>query len=243
MDIDQVTLTASDPEASIRWYRDTLGLSVADDAAEVVIGRSVLALRPGLVPEQGRGHHLAFDVPFHRFDAGVSWLGERATVLTKQGRTWFVGSAGWNSRSVYFAGPDGAVLELIGRADLTGDRADDGAPFGPGDLLSISEVGLAVTDAPAVARRICADSGLVPFVPELERFVPVGDQHGLLILFHVDKVLVPTESTRVLDAPVTVHARGPRDAVLQPTPHSTLVLIAGSTDHAGPDLAARSGAS
>ncbi|ANY06326.1 VOC family protein [Pseudonocardia sp. HH130630-07] len=236
MDIDGVTITAGDPAASVGWYRDVLGLpgTVSGGAGRIAVGRSALVLRPGLVPEPGRGHHIAFDVPVHRFDAGADWLQDRATVLTRQGRSRFVGTAGWNSRSIYFAGPDGAVLELIGRADLTGDRPDDGTPFGPADLLSISEIALAVTDAPGTARRIRDGAGLVPFVPELEQFVPVGDQHGLLILTHVDRVLMPTASDRVLAAPVTVHARGPRAARVHPTPHSTLVLAAGGSPYRGP---------
>ena len=236
MDIRQVTITASDPGESARWFRQVLGLpgTGTGTGARVPVGRSVLALSPGLDPEPGRGHHIAFDVPANRFDAGAAWLQERAPVLTKQGRTRFVGTAGWNSRSIYFAGPDGAILELIGRADLTGDRPDDGTPFGPGDLLSISEIALAVTDAPGTAHRIREGSGLVPFVPELDRFVPVGDQHGLLILTDVRRVLMPTTSTTVLAAPVTVHARGPRDATVRPTPHSTLVLTAGGAPYRGP---------
>ena len=113
----------------------------------------MLDLSPGLDPEPGRGHHIAFDVPANRFDAGAAWLQERATVLTKQGRS---------------------------------------------------------------------------------RFVPVGDQHGLLILTDVRRVLMPTTSTTVLAAPVTVYARGPRDATVHPTRHSTLVLTAGGAPYRGP---------
>ncbi len=60
--------------------------------------------------------HMAFNVSPSRFQAAAQWIGTRATLLSDpQGWEHFALDGAWQSHSVYFAGPDGAVLELIAR--------------------------------------------------------------------------------------------------------------------------------
>lgn len=97
------------------------------------------------------------------------------------------------------------------------------------------ELALAVSgDARAVARRIEEATGIVGFVPVSDAFLPAGDQHGLLILTDVERTLLPTESTRVADAPVEVLLRGPREATVRPTEQSVVVAVAGGPAYRGP---------
>jgi hypothetical protein len=83
---------------------------------------------------------------------------------------------GWNSRSIYFSGPDQMVLELIARRERA--RPSVRIP----ELISISEVGIAVSDPLATAQVVQAETGASVLGSSSPEFVPVGDHDGLLIL-------------------------------------------------------------
>ncbi|WP_068817180.1 glyoxalase/bleomycin resistance/dioxygenase family protein, partial [Xanthomonas translucens] len=146
MRIVQLSLPASDPAASAAFYRDVLQLPVA--ATQVRIGWSLLDLVAANV-EVG-SVHLAFNLPHARFDAACAWLSWRVPLLHDPlGESRFVLDAAWQSQSLYFAGPDGAVLELIARKPLPVHATAAGA-FSAAELLCISEIGLPSAQVPAV---------------------------------------------------------------------------------------------
>jgi hypothetical protein len=87
--------------------------------------------------------------------------------------------ASWNADAVYFQDPVGNVAELIARHDLPDDSP---GPFGPSDVLSVSEIGVVVPDVPAFVAAAREQLGLAPYRPGTPDFAPVGDEHGLLIV-------------------------------------------------------------
>lgn len=161
MRITELRLPASDPAASAAFYRDVLQLPVA--ATRVRIGWSRLDLVPAGA-EVG-SVHLAFNMPPARFAAACDWLSARVPLLRDPlGEVHFALGAAWQSQSVYFAGPDDAVLELIARRPLPVQAVADGA-FSADELLCISEVGLPSAQVRAVAAAAQDRLGALPFMP------------------------------------------------------------------------------
>ncbi len=142
MHISRLILPASDVANSAAFFRDVLELPTAGNSIQV--GWSEIQLIPAA---EGAPHgvHLAFNVPFARFDMAVAWL-EGRTLLQKEpgGDACFALEGDWQSKSIYFDGPDNAVLELIGRRRLI--HPADKRPFSGADLSCLSEVGVPSDD-------------------------------------------------------------------------------------------------
>jgi len=189
MRITQLSLPVSDPAASAAFYRDVLQLPVA--ATQVRIGWSLLDL---VAANAAVGSvHLAFNIPAARFDAACAWLSRRVPLLRDPlGESRFALDAAWQSQSVYFAGPDGAVLELIARKPLPAHAIADGA-FSAAELLCISEIGLPSAQVPAVAAAAQQRMGLPPFMPVSDAFAPLGDHEGLLIVVDAQRRWFPEQ--------------------------------------------------
>lgn len=207
MHLTLVRLPVSDVPAAAAFWSVTLGLPVTlgNGTARVRVGTSVIELRPGPPGDCGP-HHLAMTVPTGSFDAARAWLSSRTSLLDADGRDEFEGPPGWRSRSVYFDGPGRAVLELIERRDLRPVHAWSG-PFGPGDLLGLSEVAIAVPDVLATVDRLAADVGVLPYAnPATAAFAAVGDVHGLLILVAPGRPWLPTRDRRARQVPTHVEA-------------------------------------
>ncbi|ROP61159.1 VOC family protein [Curtobacterium sp. ZW137] len=146
-------------------------------------------------------HHLAFTIPTGTFDAADHWIGQRATVLIRDGVREFEGPAGWNSRSVYFDGPDGQVLECIERRDIA--PGHDG-PFSAGSIVGVSEVGVVAADVLATVAEL-GQVGVAPYAaPPSPSFAAVGDVHGLLVLVAPGRPWLPTTDRIAADTAVTV---------------------------------------
>jgi catechol-2,3-dioxygenase len=196
MQIRQVQLATRSVDEVAHGYR-ALGCPVAvdGDTAQVDVGRTRLVFRT--LDGATGAHHLAFTVPTGRFPAAKEWLAGVATVIGTEDADEFEGPTGWDSRSVYFDGPDRQVLELIERRAL---------PPGPEvpRLLAVSEVGIAVPDvgaAVAVLRR----HGIEPYGnPPGDDFAAVGDVDGLLVLVTPGRPWFPTRDRVPRTAPVVV---------------------------------------
>ncbi|WP_040278576.1 hypothetical protein, partial [Xanthomonas citri] len=115
MHLRHLVLPCLDPGLTLRFYRDVLQLPVHGNT--VRIGWSTLECVQAQHPVGSA--HLAFNVAPSRFQAAAQWIGARATLLSDpHGRKHFALDGAWQSHSVYFGGPDGAVLELIARNAL-----------------------------------------------------------------------------------------------------------------------------
>lgn len=178
MRLRHLLLPCLDPDLTLRFYRDVLQLPLSGNS--VRIGWSTLECVQAQQPVGSV--HLAFNVAPARFDAAAAWIGARAALLTDpHGQERFQLDGAWQSQSVYFAGPDGAVLELIARNALQDAPTGEGA-FHGSELLCLSEIGLPSNNVAAVTSSVGHHFGVQPFAPTLEGFAALGDDHGLLIV-------------------------------------------------------------
>ncbi len=178
MHLRHLLLPCLDPDLSLRFYRDVLQLPQQGNA--IRIGWSTLECVQAQQPVGSV--HLAFNVAPSRFEAAAQWIGARATLLADpQGRRQFELGGVWQSQSVYFAGPDGAVLELIARNALQQTTTGQGDFHGE-ELLCLSEIGLPSSNVEVVTRSLAHHFGMQPFAPAVEGFVALGDDQGLLIV-------------------------------------------------------------
>lgn len=213
MHIRQVQLATRSLDDTVRFY-ERLGCAVLadDDSVRVTVGSSQLVFR--VLDGMTGAHHLAFTIPTGTFADAKRRVAEVATVLGADGVDEFEGPAGWDSRSVYFEGPDRQLLELIERRELPdGDAAPAAGQAAPADghpaplaplLVSVSEVGIAVPDVPGAVETL-SQHGLDPYAgPPGPDFAPVGDVDGLLILVSSGRQWFPTLDRAPSSAPVVV---------------------------------------
>lgn len=178
MHLRHLVLPCLDPDLTLRFYRDVLQLTPHGNS--VRIGWSTLECVQAQHPVGSM--HLAFNVAPSRFEAAAHWIGARATLLSDpQGRQRFALDGVWQSQSVYFSGPDGAVLELIARNALQQAATGQGAFHGE-ELLCLSEIGLPSNNVATVIRSLGHHFGVQPFAPAVDGFAALGDDHGLLIV-------------------------------------------------------------
>lgn len=219
MSVDTVTRSTAETAA---YYETVLGLPVRKEigAVEVTVGRSVIRFQED--PDAEGDQHYAFLVDGSRFEAARAFLESGPGLLGDGDRTEFDAQSAWNARSLYFPGPDRSVLEVIARRDLfpdlgaghvTGAKASSPhapgtrpVPFGPADLLSVSEVGVAVPDVAGTADRL-TDAGIGRYPDGSETFSPAGHIDGMLILVSPGRTWFPTADRVVGEPPLTVIAQ------------------------------------
>lgn len=210
MDIRQVQLaTRSLADTARFWERLGCSVEIVDATARIVVGSTLLVFRE--LPEMTGALHLAITIPTGTFDAAKAWIAGLTTVLGTADQDELEGPPNWNSRSVYFEGPDQQLLELIERRDLesgarrvgagdgTGTDSDAGVP-----LVSVSEVGVPVPDVLGAVESL-RRAGLEPYAnPPGESFAAVGDVDGLVILVSPDRRWFPTGDRSPSSAPVVI---------------------------------------
>lgn len=204
MDIRQVQLATRSLADTARFY-ERLGCSVeiVDATVRIVVGSTLLVFRE--LPEMAGALHLAMTIPTGTFDAAKAWIAGLTTVLGTDDQDEFEGPPNWNSRSVYFEGPDQQLLELIERRDLESGarRAGDGSGTVV-PLVSVSEVGVPVPDVLGTVEAL-RRAGLEPYAnPPGESFAAVGDVDGLVILVSPDRRWFPTGDRSPSSAPVVI---------------------------------------
>lgn len=206
MKILNVTITVHDPATAAQFYRDTLQLPVKamPDGAEVTIGHSQLTLTAG---DRFDGvHHLAFGILPEEFDLAHQWLARRVPLLQADGSEVIPGSDDWGSRSLYFPGPEGIILEFIARNADAGIASIEGeSPH----MLSISEVGIGVDDVLDAAATLSRELGISHYYDLSNTFASMGSHDGLLILVDQDRTWYPTKTSTPARGPLTVHIETP----------------------------------
>ncbi|RRU02302.1 VOC family protein [Stenotrophomonas sp. 278] len=202
MRIVDLTLPVSDLAQACAYFSEVLQLPVEGHCAQ--IGWTRLRLREAGNEPVG-GVHLAFNVPANRFEAATTWLLQRAPLQTNaKGETHFTFGDAWASESIYFEGPDGLILELIGRRRLP--ASDRTGPFHGSELTCVSEVGLPVADVPALHARAEAVLGLTPLSPPTPHFAALGDDEGLLIVVDATRAWFPEQRVQPNARGIVVHA-------------------------------------
>jgi len=189
MRIHAIRLPVSHVAAVASWFAEVMQLPVQAEAVQ--IGWTTLHLRAAGDDPVG-GVHLAFNVPADRFEAATAWLLARSPLQRNAaGQAHFTFGDRWQSESIYFDGPDGLILELIGRRRLpTSGR--QGA-FHGSELTCVSEVGLPTANVAAFAARADAVFGLQPLSPPTPHFAALGDDEGLLIVVDATRHWFPEQ--------------------------------------------------
>ncbi|MFI8718139.1 VOC family protein [Stenotrophomonas sp. NPDC077464] len=189
MRIHAIRLPVSQVAAVASWFAEVMQLPVQGEAVQ--IGWTTLQLRAAGDDPVG-GVHLAFNVPADRFEAATAWLLARSPLQRNAaGQAHFTFGNRWQSESIYFDGPDGLILELIGRRRLpTSGR--QGA-FHGSELTCVSEVGLPTANVAAFAARADAVFGLQPLSPPTPHFAALGDDEGLLIVVDATRHWFPEQ--------------------------------------------------
>ena len=208
MRIQQLILRCADCETQSAFYRVSLGLPVTRDASSlnVQIGSSELRFTQQTGFE-GR-YHVAFDVPNNQFADAVAWLEARVPIF---GAERVYHGDNWNADSVYFLDAAGNILELIARH--TADTAREAA-FSGASLLHISEIGLSAPNPLELAVWLGANCGLQKYRDHAVSFVPVGDDHGVLILVSNGREWFPETGIRAAPLPTQVRLEGRTSVML-----------------------------
>ena len=194
MTLREVVLGAADIDALEAFYGATLGLPVHRERNRLVLTAGPSRLVFVRHADAGN-HHFAFNVPVVDFEDTRAWIAARAPqIADADGRTVF-DFRGWDAVATYFRDPAGNVGELIARRNL---HVPSAAPSGSGPRLSLSEIGLATPDVPALVRRLRNRTGLEIFRgSESEGFAALGDDQGLLIVVREGRDWYPTTSGAV----------------------------------------------
>lgn len=222
MQLTRIQIDVGDLTAAGRFFTEVLLLPAAvgkGSTLRISVGRSQLVLAERLGPAPAGVHHLAFDVPAATFAAHRDWLSDRVSLLSAaDGTTEFEGPPVWNSRSVYFEGPDRMVLELIARRNRTAPPLT-ATP----QLLSVSEVGVAVPDVPSAVATLNDAYGLDTFGEASAEFAPVGDDEGLLIVVAEGRAWLPVFDVVATPIPLHIELSGVRHrGPLSLNPQATL---------------------
>lgn len=234
MEIIEVRIQTAQPNELHRFYGETLGQPVDahGDGFVVTIGATSLVVsgaEPGTIP----AYHLAFTIPRNALPPAKAWLAQRTALLTDaDGQDQFRFDE-WEAEAIYFSDPAGTILELIAWEALANDAR---GPFGPTDLLAVSEVGVVVPDVPATVARL-GEAGFAPYRDDWSPdFAPVGDAIGRLIVVRTDRPWFPV-GTPAAPAPLTVVLRGDHDATIPlPGNRSEITTRSSATGAATPPI-------
>lgn len=226
-------LTAAPLAEMTRFYRDTLGLPVVEERPErVTIGCGGTPVTFVAAPA-GAGnpfYHFAFNIPQNKILAAHSWQKERTPLIPPPEQLRdpaypadVVDYRHWNAHSVFFFDPAENVVEYIARHDL--NNAGTG-PFTPKDILYASEIGFTVDDVPEAANVLRGVAAVRQYRGGDERFMALGDEHGLLLVFRRGRVIsLASERTKAADVFKTVaHVRGAKPHALESYPYT---IVAG----------------
>jgi catechol-2,3-dioxygenase len=204
MYIHELHLATQDIDRLFDFYTSVLDLRVQSfsmDHFALSAGSSVLRFQEDH-EASGAFYHFAFNIPEQSFEMAKRWLKERVRLIgDPNGLDEFQFEA-WNAQAMYFNDPAGNICELIARHDLPSEAVES---FTGRNFLSISEIGLVVEDVPQFVQKVQATMGSPIYRGEAnEQFVPVGDEHGLLIVVKGGRAWFPEGKVKAVDAPLAV---------------------------------------
>ena len=203
MKILELELPCKDLTAQQDFYARILELPVQASAGrlDIQVGESLLVFMQA-PPDFEGAYHFAFNIPSNQFLASKTWLMQRARLLADvNGRDEFP-SESWNADSVYFKDGAGNVLEFIAHHALLNDTE---TAFSSGQILNISEIGLASENVLALTAEFASRLGLTVFKQEPSpTFTPLGDDQGLLILSAQGRMWIPNSGVLAQLQPVRV---------------------------------------
>ena len=181
MKISRLILYTGKPQKQAEFYHSVLGLPVVDQndhSVEFRIGDTSLIFQ---YRASAKPYHFAINIPSNREQEALAWLKERVSVLPFHGNE-LVDFVNWNAKSMYFYDADNNIVEFIARKNLA---LNSDKSFGPGQLLCISEIGLAVNDVKKTYDSLIRIRDVGFYFGDTEQFCAAGDEYGLFII--IDK--------------------------------------------------------
>ena len=176
-----------------------LGLPASDKDGALTVG--IGDARLVLVRGEPTPQHFAIRIPSASYPDALAWLGERVDLLTDEGGSRAFAFPDWNADSIYFADPDGNIVELIAHHDLPEPYA---GPFGPSALLGICEAGMPVDDVGALLDELERRIGAPRWSGNRETFAAAGTKAGSLIVVKRGRVWYPTDAAAATRPPVAI---------------------------------------
>ncbi len=201
MQITRLELQAPDLKEQALFYGETLGFDTRIIAGtEVVIRAGATHLIFTQADKDNHSpYHFAFNIPENQFETAKQWLAMRADSLADENGNTSFDFDNWNAHSIYFKDAAGNILELIARHDLKNANNEF-------NILSISEIGLATEDVPALVKLIGEKTSLLPYKGEgSETFTPIGNADGLFIAVKQGRIWYPNTGISAQPLPVKIH--------------------------------------
>lgn len=207
----ELRLKSGDLKAAHDFYQGVLQLPVLYETA---VELAVQAGATRLIFEYEAGwqgkYHFAFEIPENQIAIAAEWIEGKATLALLPDRVIFKSSDGWNAEMVYFYDTEGNILEFIARHRQPNAT---NAPFSARSILSISEIGLATTDVPALETWLCETLGIRVYDPPgSSTFTAVGDELGLFIVVKEGRGWYPETGIPAGLYPVHVTVAGETDS-------------------------------
>jgi catechol-2,3-dioxygenase len=182
MKILELTMQTADLAPQRTFYATVLGLAVIEHSPSRIVfqaGATRLVFEKA-ADNRSQIYHFAFNIPENQLEAAKAWVLERVPLLKSVDGADTFHSAGWNSDGIYFCDSAGNILEFIARHNL--DNAQPGE-FSSASILSVSEIGLATDNVPALVTQLCEKLGLTVYDGAgSDTFTAIGDENGLLIV-------------------------------------------------------------
>ncbi|MFK7783745.1 MAG: VOC family protein [Crocinitomicaceae bacterium] len=178
MRINELTIYTSQLEKQVEFYSSILKLILTEQSKERAsfqMGSSILTFESR---DEATPYHFAINIPSNKEFEALAWLKERVNILSLE-ETEIHDFNSWNAKAVYFYDPDNNIVEFISRRNLQNESA---LPFDSSQLLCISEIGISILDIEPIFKQLKALSGVEHFSGDVERFLAIGDDHGLFII-------------------------------------------------------------
>jgi catechol 2,3-dioxygenase-like lactoylglutathione lyase family enzyme len=153
MEIKSLILKTKNVKEMKKFYLDSLGFPLikeGENSFRIAIGSSELEF----TSDNAEGkpyYHFAFNIQANKFDEAKSWVREKVSLNTEDGKD----EADFShlpAHALYFYDPAGNIVELISRHSIS----DEGKESFSADksVLNISEIGLTVDDAIDAGERL-----------------------------------------------------------------------------------------
>lgn len=185
MRIKKLSLLSANIRAQKHFYTEVLGcelLAESEKHFDLEIGATKLRIEENA---EASPYHFAINIPSNQIHSALEWLKERVEVLPVAGEE-IVDFSAWRALSLYFYDQDKNIVEFISRERIDQHVSE---PFSSEQLLSISEIGMPVTDIKQAYRDLAHAVGpsLPLFSGSFDVFCALGDDNGLFIVIDPDK--------------------------------------------------------
>ena len=209
MFINRIELPALDLIAQRDYYANVLELPVHLEGDSLLVKAGKTDLIFTQAPPQWEGaYHFCFNIPENQLPYAKAWLSARIPLVKDDKGNDEFNSQSWNSTSLYFKDAAGNILEFIARHR---QQNSVHSPFNSGQILQVSEIGLASQDVISFAKELCAKLGVSVYEQDFnDTFTPIGDEDGLFILPVEGRIWYPNTGipAKMLPIKVDVEANG-----------------------------------